>query len=277
MRATPVLAAGLLLTAAIAPGGHAFHAPHLPLLVQFTGSSAGWVSVKLVVNETADVATDVEATGLHLPNQMGTYFYTGTNALQFGFTFTLLTTKNGLYVHSNVPPGLHIDTTAPSGPSGAAGAGTTTTLNPGTYKILLWMAGNQTTWTISVRGGPGVSVTASESGANSFVHTARHFDGTLTLQAFQGGIGAQANLDTHKSITSQDTMVLVFFPVFLGQYMLSASTPTGNVNCPCFWSSFTPPSARGPGDYAFHVTGAGAGLGGLTDVILGGVSARLPA
>lgn len=255
------------------------------MLASNTAPGPAWTSYAFST-DGSKVVTDVVASGVGYPIQGAIYLYHGDGRLAFAFSFTDLSSEEGVYIDIN-PAGqpIHVDVTEPQIQGGVLRMGAT--LNDpsaggapvvGTFKELLWVSGTATQVDHSLRGEPGVRHLGTDSGRDTFIYTAKDFEGAVNVQGGQGGVGGRVNADTHKTLDAFNTLIGFYRPSSGSVEDMSVDTPFGNVDCPCTFPSFLQESFGQPfraGRYRFNLTGAGASATNPAEVILGGADARL--
>lgn len=306
MRTVLVLSLAMLLplaTPALATDPYS-----VPVLSSGGGAGAGWASYRFTTDGSI-VAATVGATDTGSA-MLAAYLYDASNALIFGFTFTLVGyPSDGEITIVDTPLlNIHTDTTAPEASGG--GAGLAFTLNDpefggepmvGTYKLLTFVSGHAASWDHSFRGGAGTTLDAELSGSDTFLYDGRDFTGPLHVERFSAGTGGRAQAGTDLTVPIQDRFFGVAYSTNFkivcpavtcvgapSTDVLTLTRPLTTAPEACFC---TLDGARA-GEYAFHLTGVDAstttGVVECTDVacaialayndalIVGGADARLP-
>jgi len=291
MRLSRWLMAGLFAIpiALPAPAG-AFHEDGLPLMLEFDQEGHGWLSLKMELSPGEKTALDIEGWGAGQPIEIGAYIYGEDDSGPSGFVGRQLAPDSGVFVDAHPAPGfdLHHDGFVENPYKNYLRAGQTVgagETESRTFKWLLWSAGTDR-WRVSIRGNPqgpqgeeGVRIASTLTGADTFVYTSKDLSGAFNAQAWSPP-GARAAVDVRKVIEATDVLIAHYFtipslpPTSAGS--LSVLTPEGEeITCPCYFQKFASDSVRGPGAYTFNLTGAGVSR--ESEVVLGGLFARLPA
>lgn len=278
-----LLALLALLLLAIPPVAHAGDGAEQPTLLLGSLSKAGWVGFRLESDGSPLYfgATSTSATG---GSQIGWALYDTDDRFIFSIMFTGVTENGGHMVEIHPAEGIDVSQTswnAPQWGRGAAGATVETMLPPGSYKVLLWLVSDVHEWTYEVRGGGATELGAPLTGTRTWFLTSRDFEGAANVQAFAeapgtAAFGGRAQVDTRASIDIEHRFVGAFLGGNLPQ-VASVETDDATSECPCGFSRMREDEgALGPGRATFHLTGAGAGMRGMSEAMVVGVDARLP-
>lgn len=268
MTRTQLLAYALAIALAL-PFAAAFHRIDPPIA---SGSAAGpgWASVAFT-STGGELDVEIEATGAS-PVGGGVVLYQDGQAL-FMLTLASLAGHTGILVDSRAAPGSpithEIDLAGSPGEGFMGAAITISGLQPGSYAAAVFAAGDVSSWGWAARGS--ATPTGLASGSGAWLATDREFTGAANAQAFAQGLGGRANVATTFDVSTVNGLTGIYYWTFYtSQNAMTAETPEGTQVCTCVF--FDSP----PGDYSMTLTGAGAGLEGLTSVIFIGADIGLP-
>lgn len=260
--------AAMLLAMALAGPAGAFHDPPFPTLASGASGAAGWVSVPIAF-DGGGLEFEVQATFDGRAAVAAAIYRDG--ALVGMATFAAFAEYDGTFVDVSVAEGLEYSTD-----TRRDGLAISLTLvvalsgaPAGSYGGVLWSAGSVERWSWAIRGESG-SVPDLSSGRGTLLATSADFRGVAALQAFDAGTGARANLATELATETVHGLVGLYEATSEQSVnVMSAITPAGTRACGCTFAG------GAPGTYTFRDTGAGAGQGALTDVLI--VAADAPA
>jgi hypothetical protein len=277
------LALVVIAICSLAAPARASHDDATPLLDSGDSKDPHWVSYAFST-DGGKVVADFESQNVRRPIQLGYVVYDDQNKAIFMFTYSSADGVRGVYVDATAAGrNIHVDETQL--PMKSQSVSLTLTMNSGekepvagTYKLLMWSAGEADRHSHALRGDQGVSCIGVASGEDTFIHTSRDFEGTATVAAGGGGGAAvRANFETSREISAQGTLVGVYLSSASAVDEMSVDTPKGSEECPCQFGSFVPDilgTPFGPGSYTFRDTGSGT-AGGEGEIILAGADARL--
>lgn len=286
----------IALALSVAPAG-AFHNDDLPLIAGQSGLPNGWRAFTVTTNgsEYSIDITTPQTNGK--PVQAAAFFYKNDNSFAGGIAFTAFAGKDGVLVRINPPAGdpVEIDTQT-NPPGGMFGLGLTFN-DPrfpppfiGTWKILVWWAGDGAAWEWTFRGLAGTNIDATLNGNSAYLVDSADFASLAQAEAHNGGIGVRASVLADYPLSVGDTLIGFYQMGLASHGTLSVTSPRGEQQCGlapvavplvtggiCLFADMIGPNRNGPGSYVFHTTSVGAGFAGaFDDVWFGGADARLP-
>ncbi|GEM_PF-3742470 len=281
MRA-PALITALLLALPLA-GASILPPSDLPVLVHAEGDGHGWMSMR-VRTDGSPFVVEIEGLGAQAPVLVIMDMLDGSGAsLGHGLTGGF-SGWQGAYVTGSLA-GQDARVEQMSG-QGSLGFGLNALFNDpaapgprlvGTYAFVMWVGGETRSWDGDVRGGPGIEVLGVDHGERTMLASARSFQATANAGATALGLSAHAVVDGTVRFHAEDHPFGLYEPWLPGAWTTTTmDTPAGTQACACERFDASGPGALGPGDYAFHLTGASAGLEGPDDVFLTFADARVP-
>ncbi len=263
---TAVLTAIVLLTGLV-PAAGAFHSD-TPVLHESGGPGTGWASYAFTTDGTP-VEHEIEFDHRGLAAQFAFLLFEPDGAFIDGVILTAYQSGTGAHLDLQ-PPGTDriLINTYEDEAKGFSGLAATTDVSPGTYKMLVWSAGEPDAWTYRVRAEHGATVDAVIEGSDTFLHRARDFEGTVSMQASAGLPGVRAQVNATQVVEIEDRFFGRATPGG-GLDELNMETPSGEIQrCSCYaWQGGE------PGTYTFELTGVGYLQ--PSDVFVGGADATL--
>lgn len=276
-----VLAVFLLLVLGSTPPVAADEGASLPLLLQDTMPLSGWISFRLE-SDGSPLFFEMMSPSTSGGSHMAWMVYDAHDKLLGGITFSGVTEMSGHMVDVHPIDGVDVSETSWN-PSqwgrGTSGVTLNTALAPGSYKILLAMVADMDDWRYTVRGGGATTLGEPLVGDGAWFFTSRNFEGKANVQAFAEGrhtaaFGGRVEVETTRTITVEHAFVGIFLGG-LGSDRLAYEVDGVTRACPCGFAGVAPEKAVA-GEITFHLTGAGAGMRGMSEILLVGVDARLP-
>lgn len=296
MRRSRILAL-LCLAATLVPLASHAAAP-LPLIDTETGTGGRWVSYRFTTDGSV-ASFDISALEIARGEHIGVYFYDESNVLKAGLAWISVGWKSGSTFRL---PAAGVDIGVVESPDPDGGMRILLTLNDpafppiltGTYKVLMFAAGDAQSWNYSVRG-TGISDLVKDLGDRTFLYLSDDFEAAANAAAHArvplppeaqpwvgsvSNVGARVTVDGSFAIDVRDTLMLNFGSVaFAPSQTFSIDSPDGPIDCGfygCGFNRFEGPYHHGAGRYTFHTTGVNAGLSYMAELVLSGADARLP-
>ena len=141
----------------------------------------------------------------------------------------------------------------------------------GEFVIAAWTSGEARAWDAALRGDDGTKLLAATHGDATWMLSSRDF--ATTAGASAGTLGASAHAAAGSfALASHATLLGFFGGLYPGPWALTMDAPSGSALCPCEMYNAT----ALPGAYAFHLTGADAGIEGLDEAYLAVADVAIP-
>lgn len=263
--------AGLLIAASLPA---AADRTDVPILASGTSGAMGWVALTFTTNGDAAIT---EVLALEIGDAaIATHVYDAASILRYGLLFVSLdepapatVTEVGLPAAMVVDERL-VETTGRAGDLGiflTLNAPGTSAPKVGTFRVLLFAAGDAREWQWALRGGPGTRIDRIEQGTSTFLYTARDLEGPIHLERFDGASGMRAQVANTLSIPIADALFggalalngkhacpaqVCYGPPSTDALTVERPDALGVARCLCTFS------AAPAGDYRFTLTGADA-------------------
>lgn len=261
---------GVLLLAT-APAGA--YRDDVPVLASGGGPTMGWVAITFTTDGDAAV-TEVLARDVGNV-AVATYVLNESEALRYGLLFVSLDASTPATITEVGLEGAQIRQRIVEPGERSGNAGLFLTLNDpglglppkvGTFKVLLFAAGDAREWTWTFRGGPGTRIDAIAQGTDTFLLTARDLQGAVHVERFDESGGARMQAANALDVEIDRRLwggayalnaksacaVLCAGPPSTDALLLQAPGALAPERCLCTFAD------AAPGRYAFELTGADA-------------------
>lgn len=214
MRSAALTLVALLLAGAWSPPVGADH--HLVQLDAGGGPDGGWASFR-VVSDGSPFTVRIGGEGLGAREAWGLQLFdSGRNAM-LALAVVWLGDDDGLHLSTvGEPNATVLDVREPErhGGDGALHVAFNSpgfvTKHKGAFRILVWKAGDQSSFFWEVRGAPGTNVTASVNGTEATLYDERDLRGPLGAAAYEDATGARAALEAREEATIADELYGLF-------------------------------------------------------------------